>query len=263
MLPQTLPIRFLLNHRSVTAPSHGAAGPHGPNREVWAGGADWGDWAHGPGASESEPTPLRKLEGLARALGLKTLWFKEGYGGGTKKPAELKEAYTVLARETLAGLEGGPLPTHIFLQAGTGDLAATVARYFSFTLGEKTPRVVVVEPANADCVLESALASQPTPDSGGMETNMGFLACREISWFAWTVLKDAADAFLSISDYAAEATVRLLEEGVAKDSSILTRPSGAAGLAGLIAASFEPALTGPLELGPESRVLVIGWDGPA
>jgi diaminopropionate ammonia-lyase len=173
------------------------------------------------------------------------------------------QAYTDVAEAILQELEGGPLPTHVFLQAGTGDLAAAIAGHFWHALGDRRPRVIVVEPANADCVLESALASRPTPDSGSLETNMEALACREVSPFAWAVLKDGADAFLSISDYAAEATVELLMEGVGGDPTILTQPSGAAGLAGLIAASFEPALTEPLELGPGSRVLVLGWDGPA
>lgn len=249
MLPQTLPIRFLLNHRRDTAP------PNGADKTTQPG---WAAPANG-----TEPTPLWKLDGLGAELGLDTLWFKEWKRDTSQRPSELIQVYTTLAREVLEELEDGPFPTHLFLQAGTGDLAAAVAGHFWHTLSESRPRIIVVEPANADCVLESILASRPTPDSGDMETNMSALACREVSPIAWPVLKEGADAFLSISDYAAEATVELLEEGVAGDPSILAEPSGAAGLAGLIAASFEPALTGPLELGPGSRVLVLGWEGPA
>jgi threonine dehydratase len=197
---------------------------------------------------------------LGKALGLETLWFKEG---GIRRTPELMEAYDGLARETIQSFEGRLPPTHVFLQAGSGDFAAFIAGHLSHTLEDGSPRIIVVEPANADCVLESVLASRPIPDSGAMETNMEALAVREVSPFAWGVLKEAADAFLSISDYAAEATVELLKKGVAGDPAIITRPSGAAGLAGLIAASFEPALTEPLNLGPGSRVLVLGWEGPA
>ena len=249
MLPQTLPIRFLLNHRRETAPHKGADKTTQPGRAASADG--------------SEPTPLWKLDGLGTELGLETLWFKEGKRDTNQRPSELIQVYTNLAREILEELEGGPFPTHLFLQAGTGDLAAAVARYFWDTMNESRPRIIVVEPANADCVLESFLASRPTPDSGDMDTNMSHLACREVSPFAWAVLKEGADAFLSISDFAAEATVELLEKGVAGDPSILAEPSGAAGLAGLIAASFEPALTETMEQGPGSRVLVLGWEGPA
>lgn len=196
-------------------------------------------------------------------MGLDTLWFKDGRRGPSRGSSDLIQIFEYLAGEILEQLQDGPLPTHLFLQAGTGDLAAAVTRQFRHTLGERRPRVIVVEPANADCVLESILASRPTPDSGNLETNMSSLACRDISPFAWAVLKEGADAFLSISDFAAEATVELLEEGTAGDPPILAGPSGAAGLAGLIAASFEPALTEPLEIGSSSRVLVLGWEGPA
>jgi hypothetical protein len=257
MLPQTLPIRFYLNHRRDIVHSDGGSGVDGI---VWKIEVDRADK---PGAAKSEPTPFRLLDGLGRALGLETVLFKDGGNASGQGPSQLRQTYSILAQEILEELKEGPLPTHVFVQAGTGDLAAPIAAHFRDALGDRRPRVVVVEPANADCVLESALASQPTPDTGSMETNMESLACREVSRSAWPVLIEEADAFLSISDYAAEATVTLLREGVSGDPSIRIEPSGAAGLAGLIAASFEPALTGPLALGPGSRVLVIGWEGPA
>lgn len=54
-----------------------------------------------------------------------------------------------------------------------------------------------------------------------------------------------------------------LSQGLDGDPCILTQPSGAAGLAGLITASFEPTLSGPLDLGENSVVLVFGSEGPA
>ena len=92
---------------------------------------------------------------------------------------------------------------------------------------------------------------------------MECLACRTMSTLAWPILESGADAFLTIPDYAAEETVELLSVGVDGDPPILTQPSGAAGLAGLIAASFEPTLATPLGLGPESHILIFGSEGPA
>ena len=206
---------------------------------------------------------MRRLEGLGKTLGLAALWFKEAGHDFEGVPLEPMAAYSALAREILEDLKEEPFPTHFFVQAGNGEMAAAMTVHFREALGGRSPRIIVVEPADADCVLESVLASQPTPDMGDLETSMRSLASREVSRFAWTVLKEGADAFLSISDYAAEATVILLQRGEGGDPSVRTGPSGAAGLAGLIAASFEPALTGPLALGPESRVLTLGWDGPA
>jgi len=178
-------------------------------------------------------------------------------------PRYIMQGYTVMAKEVLEQLPGALLPTHIFLQAGVGGLAAAVAGHFWDNLGERRPRVVVVEPAEADCLFESALGTVPAPSIGSLRTSMDCLACREASGLAWKILEEGADAFLTIPDFAAEEGVKLLAQGQSGDLSLLTQPSGAAGLAGLIAASFEPTLAAPLGLGEDSRVLVIGSEGPA
>jgi len=177
-------------------------------------------------------------------------------------PIPIMEGYATLAREILDQLADHPLPTHVFLQAGVGGLAAAVSGYLWERLGAHRPRIVVVEPAEADGLLESALLGRPSASAGSLETTMDCLACRAVSLPAWVILRDAADAFLTISDPAAEEMVQILSRGMGGDQPIRTQPSGAAGLAGLVAASFEPGLAIPLSLGKESRVVVIGTEGP-
>jgi diaminopropionate ammonia-lyase len=92
---------------------------------------------------------------------------------------------------------------------------------------------------------------------------MECLACRNVSTLAWKILEEGADAFLSIPDSAAEEAVDILGRGWSGDPPVSTQPSGAAGLAGLISATAEPGLAGPLGLGKESHVLIIGSEGPA
>jgi diaminopropionate ammonia-lyase len=184
------------------------------------------------------------------------------YPGYQVVPRYIMQGYTVLAREVLEQLRGQNLPTHVFLQAGVGGLAAAVTGHFWERLGGERPRVVVVEPAEADCFLESALRSTPSPSVGSLRTSMDCLACREVSAPAWKILGEGADAFLTIPDSAAEATVATLARGSDGDPIILTQPSGAAGLAGLAATCFEPSLAAALDLGQHSRVLVIGSEGP-
>lgn len=184
------------------------------------------------------------------------------YPGYEEVPRFIMQGYSILAREVLEQLAGGPTPTHVFLQAGVGGLAAAVTGYFWERLGSERPKVVVVEPAQADCLLESALHDRPTPSPGSLRTSLECLACRRVSGPAWSVLRTGADAFLTISDPAAEETVELLARGPYGDPPIRTQSSGAAGLAGLTAATFEPALSEPLGLGADSRVLVIGSEGP-
>jgi threonine dehydratase len=89
------------------------------------------------------------------------------------------------------------------------------------------------------------------------------LACRNASALAWKILEEGADAFLTVPDVAAEKTVDILGRGLNGDPPILTQPSGAAGLTGLMAALFESTLAEPLSLGKDSRVLIIGSEGPA
>lgn len=184
------------------------------------------------------------------------------FPGYREVPRIIMQGYTVLAREVLAQMGGDP-PTHVFLQAGVGGLAAAVTGYFWDVLGSRRPRVIVVEPAEADCLLESHLLGQASESRGSTRTTMECLACREPSKLAWAILERGADAFVSIADAASVETVDFLETGEGGDPPCRTQPSGAAGVTGLLATHFEPALAGPLGLGPASSVLVIGSEGPA
>jgi len=66
-----------------------------------------------------------------------------------------------------------------------------------------------------------------------------------------------------IVEPAVEPAVEMLRQGAGLDSPVRTQPSGAAGFAGLVAASLEPTLAGPLGPGKENRVLIVGSEGPA
>jgi len=185
------------------------------------------------------------------------------YEGYEEIPRFIMQGYTVLVREALAQTGDGPPPTHVFLQAGVGGLAAAVTGYLWEEMGPTRPRTVVVEPTDADCLFESALFGRLSPSPGALRTSMSCLACRDASTLAWRILEEGADAFLTIPDHAAEETAQLLAQGFRNDPTIGSQPSGVAGLAGLLAAVFEPALAAPLDLGRRSVVLVIGSEGPS
>jgi diaminopropionate ammonia-lyase len=184
------------------------------------------------------------------------------YPGYDNTPRHIMQGYTVMVREALAQLPAGSLPTHVFLQAGVGGLAAVVTAHLWETLSSQRPVSVVVEPGKADCLLESALATEPAPSRGTLSTSMECLACRHPSTLAWDILREGADAFLTVKDRAAEEAVWLLSLGLDGDPTVLTQPSGAAGLAGLMATLQEPSLASPLNLGAHSRVLLFGSEGP-
>ena len=76
---------------------------------------------------------------------------------------------------------------------------------------------------------------------------MGRLDCKAPSRIAFEVLREAADRFVAIDDASAEASAALLA-----DAGLPTTASGAAGLAGALAAGL-PA---------DARALVIVSEGP-
>jgi diaminopropionate ammonia-lyase len=168
--------------------------------------------------------------------------------------------YAVMAEEALDRL-GTERPSHVFLQAGVGGLAAAVASVLGRRYGAERPRIVVVEPERAACLLASCRAGRPVAVDGALDTVMAGLACGEPSLLAWRVLDELADAFLAIPDHAAVATMRLLAEGVAGDPPLVIGESGVAGLAGALAVAAVPAFRSALGLGPESRLLVFGTEG--
>ncbi len=55
-------------------------------------------------------------------------------------------------------------PTHVFVQAGVGGLAAAAAAYFAAACGERRPKIVVVEPQRAACLYWSHEAGRRTAD---------------------------------------------------------------------------------------------------
>ncbi len=138
------------------------------------------------------------------------------YDDYTEVPREVMQGYTVLAAEVAEQLPGGTIPSHVFIQGGVGGLAAAVTAYDWWHWGEARPRTIVVEPARADCLYQSALADEPRHATGDLETVMAGLSCGEISVVAWPILADGVDAFLTIPDEAAIDAMRRLatEEAV-------------------------------------------------
>ena len=130
-------------------------------------------------------------------------------------------------------LYGKDAVTHVFIQGGVGGLAAAFAGGFWQLLDSRRPTIVVVEPESADCLFQTARHDELRHASGNLETCMGMLSCGRPSRMAWTVLRRAADFFITIADASAEAGVAAYAAEPAIGGRATT-PSGAAGLSGLI-----------------------------
>jgi diaminopropionate ammonia-lyase len=182
------------------------------------------------------------------------------YPGYTEIPRDVMQGYTVMADEALAQWRGAP-PTHVFIQAGVGGLAAAVCGHLWETLGEKRPRVVVVEPDRAACLFESASQGHAANIHGALDTMMAGLACGETSIIAWEILEEGTSDFLTVTDEAAAAGMRLLAEGADRDPRVVAGESAVAGLAGLLGVLARPPLAKALGLHAASRVLLFGSEG--
>lgn len=203
---------------------------------------------------------VRRADKDARVLG-RFVVSDTSYPGYTDVPRDVMQGYAVMVEEALQQLPDDALPTHVFIQGGVGGLAAAVCAHTWLRLGERRPRVVVVEPERAACLLESARAGEPAVVHGDLETIMAGLACGEVSVLAWEVLDEGVSDFLSIPDALAEICMRLLADGVGGDAPFVAGESAVAGMAGLLLAQERPELAAALELGPQSRVLLIGSEG--
>ncbi|MFB6240013.1 MAG: diaminopropionate ammonia-lyase, partial [Gemmatimonadota bacterium] len=184
------------------------------------------------------------------------------YDGHTEIPRIVMQGYTVLVSEALAQLPAGSRPTHVFVQAGVGGLAAAVTAHTWEAVGPGRPAVVVVEAADADCLRRGVREGRRVELEAVPETGMGGLACRVPSRLAWPVLRRGAEYFMAVTDDAAHAAMRLLADASAGgDPGLVAGPSGAAGLAGLLSARGDAAASERIGLGPDARVLVVGTEG--
>ncbi len=165
--------------------------------------------------------------------------------GYLEVPRRVMEGYLVLGAEVLDQLDEEDSPTHVFLQAGVGGLAAAMAGFVRRTWGED-PRVVVVEPDSARPLMESIRRGRAVR-ADGPATVMGRLDCKEPSHLALGGLALWADVFVTVTDAEAVETCTWLEH-----HDLATSPSGAAGLAALRWGDRES-----LGIRRDSRVLAI------
>lgn len=174
-------------------------------------------------------------------------------------PGLVSQGYTAMVREILDALPEPP--THVFLQAGVGGFAAAVSGHMAVVLGDARPHVIIVEPASAACLYESARQGSPTKVEQTRSTVMAMLECHEPSLIAFRILERVADGFMTVEeDVAPEAMLRLASP-VGGDQAIVAGESGGAGLAGLLTVLRDPVLAARIGLGGEARVLVVNTEG--
>lgn len=188
-----------------------------------------------------------------------TIVSDTSWPGYERIPGLVMQGYTAIVREALRALPEPP--THVFVQAGVGGIAAAIAGHLALVLGDDRPIFIVVDPERAACIFESAKAGHPVSVPHGEPTVMAMLECYEPSLVAWRILSRAADAFMTLEEEDAIAVMRLLARPFSGDPAIVAGESGGVGLAGLMKAASDPDIRTALGLGPQSRVLTINTEG--
>jgi diaminopropionate ammonia-lyase len=181
------------------------------------------------------------------------------YSGYLEIPRDVMRGYTVMVEEAIQQISSRP--THVFVQAGVGSLAAAVMGYLWQVWPDHRPIFIVVEPERAPCLYESNSQGHLTELSGDIDTFMSCLSAGVPSLEAWQILQQASDFFLTIPDDAAKTCMRLLAEGIDGDSPVVSGESGCAGLAALLAAVMQPNIRHQLRLNEHSRVLLFNTEG--
>lgn len=179
--------------------------------------------------------------------------------GYERIPGLVMQGYTAMLNEAIRALPEPP--THVFIQAGVGGLAAAVAGYFDAVYAADRPKFVVVEPERAACLYESAAAGEARKIEGHDPTIMAMLECYEPSLVAWRILSRRADAFMTVGEEDAREAMRRLADPVAGDPPVVAGESGGAGLAGLLRALRDDEARRSLGLDGSSRVLLINTEG--
>ena len=206
--------------------------------------------------------------GLASENAKKYGWIvvqDTAWNGYEDVPIWIMEGYTTMALEAVRQLNG-VRPTHVFLQAGVGSMAAAVCGFLAEYYRDDCPVITVVEPNQADCFYQSALANDGKRRfvTGEMHTIMAGLACGEPSTIAWEILNDYADNFVTMPDWVAAKGMRVLANPVGNDTKVVSGESGASTL-GLLATVMQndrfAFLRKTLSLDRSSRVLLFSTEG--
>lgn len=181
-------------------------------------------------------------------------WIMQGYGSMAQEAAEQ-------LRET-----GTECPTHVFVQAGVGSLAAAVVGYYANIFSEKPPKFIIMEAKSAACLYKGACRKDGIPATvgGDLRTIMAGLACGEPNTIGWDILRNHADAFLACPDWVSARGMRMLAAPLRGDPTVTSGESGAVGMGvvdALMRDPFYAELKEALELNESSSVLLFSTEG--
>ena len=169
--------------------------------------------------------------------------------------------YSVMMKEISEQINNQQI-SHIILQAGVGGMAAAmvagIARYL-----DHIPKIIIVEPESAACVLESIKVGKIEKISIKKESLMGGMSCDEVSLVPWEILKNSISHCVTVSDNYISKTVKLLANSKLSNEKIVGGECSTPGIISLVGLSNDAEIKKKINLNENSNVLLFGCEGDA
>jgi len=169
--------------------------------------------------------------------------------------------YSVMMKEISEQIKNEKI-SHVILQAGVGGMAAAmvagIARYLDYT-----PKIIVVEPDSAACVLESIKTNKIEKITIEKESIMGGMSCGEVSLVPWEILKNSLHFCVTVSDNYISKTVKNLANKEFSDEKIVGGECSTPGIISLVGLSNDHEIRKKINLNESSNVLLFGCEGDA
>ena len=188
--------------------------------------------------------------------------------GYTDIPSWIMQGYGTMALEAdrqllAAGVER---PTHIFVQAGVGSLAAAVVGYFANKFSDDEPIMCVCEAGAAACLYRSAVkgTGETVKVRGKLDTIMAGLACGEPNVIGWDILRNHAAGFAGCPDWMSAKGTRMYGVPLHGDPTVISGESGSVTMGFLASIMMYPRyedVKKALKLDENSQVLLISTEG--
>jgi len=169
--------------------------------------------------------------------------------------------YSVMMKEISEQINNQQI-SHIILQAGVGGMAAAmvagIARYL-----DHIPKIIIVEPESAACVLESIKVGKIEKISIKKESLMGGMSCDEVSLVPWQILKNSVSHCVTVSDDYISKTVKFLANSEFSDEKIIGGECSTPGIISLVGLCNDVKIKKKINLNENSNVLLFGCEGDA
>ncbi len=169
--------------------------------------------------------------------------------------------YSVMMKEISTQINSQQI-SHIILQAGVGGMAAAmvagIARYL-----DNVPKIIIVEPESAACVLESIKAGKIEKITIKKESLMGGMSCDEVSLLPWEILKNSVNYCVTVSDDNIAQTIKSFANCEFSDEKIIGGECSTPGITSLISLCNDSNIKKKINLNESSKVIIFGCEGDA